>query len=462
MLILGIAMVSVNVSADPQLPTLFVDPPTYTGSLLGEVFTIDINVSNIQGLWGFEFKLGYNTTLLDALDAVQGPFPPPPASFGAIIYEQEGYVLAYGDCGAGSVNGSGTMTTITFKVTYEGSVSCALDLYDTKLFDGMGENIDHQVEDGNYNFVVLDITVATDKPLYSQGETVEIYGNVTLDSQPYEGLVGIEVDDPNGDSTVVRTLETGSPPPGDITIIDLYPSNLWGQPKENFVRGYHAYFFVNVSNDGTVVKNVTITVNAYDNDTVPLGVASFGPWPLAPGTCVDTILPILILEWASLGTATVYVSVFTNFPKYGGAPHCPEKSATFQITGGYGYMGSTAQETQDSGSSSTTIKSLTETVGSYNLTFSLPVHGVTTGNYTVYASSGILKQETTSSVTFENYLLGDVDGNGVVDGGDQRKIQLAMFSMPEDPNWNPNADVNGDGRVDGGDQRICQLHMFEG
>jgi hypothetical protein len=56
---------------------------------------------------------------------------------------------------------------------------------------------------------------------------------------------------------------------------------------------------------------------------------------------------------------------------------------------------------------------------------------------------------------------GDVDGDRDVDGGDQRKIQNAMFTEPGDPDWNPNADVDCDGDVDGGDQRKCQNNMFE-
>ena len=452
MLTLGIVMV--NVGADPQLPKLFLDPPTYTGSLLGEVFTIDINITYIQDLWGFEFKLGYNTTLLDALDAAKGPFPPPPASFGAKIYETEGYLLTYADWWDGeSVNGSGTLVTITFNVTYAGTASCTLALYDTKLFDYYGDEILHDVEDGNYNFVILETTVATDKPLYYQGETVEIYGNLTLDGQPYQGLVALEVDDPGGYGIVRRTLQIGStPPPGDITIIDVVPCSMWGEPKENFSRGTLAYFNVTLRNSGSEWKDVAVAVNAYDGNMVPLGaptaLAPIGPG-IHPGfliACID------IPSWAYIGTGTVYASVFTDLPRAGGVPLCPEKSATFTITGSS--PKSTASETQISGNGST--------IGNYSLTFKLRIHDVTTGNYTVYASSGILKQKTTSSVTFESYLLGDVDGDGDVDVGDQRKIQLAMFTVPGDPDWNPNADIDGDGDVDVSDQRIQQLHIFEG
>ena len=378
MLILGTTMVGVNVSA-AQMTKLFVDPPTYTASLPGEVFTIDINVSNVQDLLGFDFKLSYNTTLLDFLFATVFTFYAPIGWYTIEPHKPEGYVRFAANFTLARES-NGTLAKITFNATYAGSASCTLDLYDTKLFNSTGELITHDVEDGNYKFVILIMTVATDKPIYLPGENVEVYGNLTQDGSPYQELVAIEVDDPRGYRMVARTLETGITPPGNITIIDLYPSNEWGQPKENFTRGYQAYFYCNVSNDGTMTKNVTITLNAYDNDTTPLGVTSFGPWPLTPGFCVDAVLPVLIPEWASLGNGTVYVSVFTNLPKYGGTPHCPERSATFRIKGTL--LGT--MKTQNAGALA--IESLTENAGNYSLTFKMSPNA-TKGVYRVYATT---------------------------------------------------------------------------
>jgi hypothetical protein len=58
-------------------------------------------------------------------------------------------------------------------------------------------------------------------------------------------------------------------------------------------------------------------------------------------------------------------------------------------------------------------------------------------------------------------ILGDVDGDRDVDVGDQRKVSLAMFTVPGDPHWNPIMDIDSDLDVDVGDQRKQQLHMFE-
>lgn len=44
-------------------------------------------------------------------------------------------------------------------------------------------------------------------------------------------------------------------------------------------------------------------------------------------------------------------------------------------------------------------------------------------------------------------LVGDVNGDGIVDGKDIAVVAKAFGSYPADPRWNSSADVNGDGRV---------------
>ena len=436
-----------TVEGAPPLPKLFVDPPIYTATQLGEAFTININITNVQDLAGFEFKLGYNTTLLDALNAVEGPFPKPPTSTIVQINEPEGYVWMMVTCNPS--DGNGTLATITFNVTYADSASCTLNLYDTKIVDSTAEPLTHDVEDGNYEFVVLNITVATDKPSYNQGETVRIYGNLTLDGSPHQGLVALEVDDPWNRGIVRRTLQIGpTPPPGEITIIYVVPCG--GppdySPRENFTRGTLAYFNVTVRNSGTELKRVAVTSNVYDGNMVPLG---------APTDCV-TIGPgifsfigsVNIPNRAYTGTGKVYASVFReDLPRYGGVPLCPEKSANFTITGSGG--GAASLEIQDS--------------GNYTLTFGLSQNPIA-GNYTVYATSSYLKQNPISTITFELILLGDVNGDGHIDVVDMltlkvaiTKIMLGLMTHEEALAENPLYDLVVDGKVDVSDMLILKV-----
>ena len=387
MLILSMATVSVSVDQ----AKLFVDPPTYIATLLGEVFTIDINITDVQGLKGFNLKLGYNTTLLDTLDAAVGPFPSRPLSYSLIqVNETEGYVW-FSVVSMGAADGNGTLATITFNATYEESASCILDLYDTELFYSGGGLIDHDVEDGNYQFGILDLTVATDKTTYHPGENITIHGNLTLDGSPFQGLVAIEVDDPTGYyKKVVRTLQMGpTPPPGNITIVDVFPCTQEGDPKGSFQIGTKPYFNVTVRNDGTEPKSVTITINAYDGNTTPL--------PRVP-TFIGSVSPGIetriggggeIPTWAYIGTGMVYANAFTDLPRDGGVSYCPEKSNTFQITNS---TGATALETP-------IITSLTETTGNYSLAFKLAPDAMA-GVYRVYASSLYLHALATDNTLF--------------------------------------------------------------
>jgi len=145
--------------ATAQETSLYVDPSTYQASELGEVFDIDVNIANITGLGCFEFKLGYNTTILDALQVIAGPFPPQ-VDFTAGINETEGYVWVSAMCPA--TDGSGTLATITFETTYASSASCALSLYDVVLGDVYGDEIPVDTSDGSYSVVPeFPVTIVT-------------------------------------------------------------------------------------------------------------------------------------------------------------------------------------------------------------------------------------------------------------------------------------------------------------
>jgi len=47
-----------------------------------------------------------------------------------------------------------------------------------------------------------------------------------------------------------------------------------------------------------------------------------------------------------------------------------------------------------------------------------------------------------------NGLIGDVDGNGVVNMDDLRLAAKAFGSTSTSPRWNPDADINLDGKID--------------
>lgn len=145
-----LVLASAQLATAASVTTLYVDSEVDIVVHEGEVFTVDINIDNVADLSAFGFKLSYNTTMLDALDAVKGPFPS--VSYVTTeIYEPEGYVWIYGSCA--SADGSGTLATITFNVTYADGRTCTLHLFDTALYDSAIQPIDHVTLDGSVTVI---------------------------------------------------------------------------------------------------------------------------------------------------------------------------------------------------------------------------------------------------------------------------------------------------------------------
>ena len=376
-----------GVDANPQPTKLSVDPHVYTATQLGEVFTININMTHVTNLKSFNFTLGYNTTLLDALDVAAGLFLQPARMPLKEINDSEGYIRASIEFAwSWGVHGNGTAAIITFNATYAGSALCALDLYDTALTDPNTQPIDHEVEDGEYKFSILGLTVTTDKVSYSPEENVTINGNLTQDGFPSQGLLAIEVNNPNNYPTVARTLQIGNTtPPGDITVVEVVPCNSMGEPKNSFGKGSLAYFNVTVRNDGDEWKYVRITVNAYDGNMVPLPDVASVLTKVSPGVHPGLIRSIPIPNWTATGNGSVYACAYTDWPRASGVPYCPEKNATFEITG--------------SGQGSNSFPQSSGTDGNYSLTFKL-ANNTAVGIYRVYVSSSYLGRTLTNNTVF--------------------------------------------------------------
>jgi hypothetical protein len=128
---------------------MYVDPST-TNAEVYQKFSINVSIFNVTDLYGWEFKLKWNSALLDALNITEGNFLKSGGDtfFVISINNTEGYLRAACTL-IGSipgVNGSGTLATIWFYV--ETSGECALDLFDTKLVSSDQQPIAHTTIDG--------------------------------------------------------------------------------------------------------------------------------------------------------------------------------------------------------------------------------------------------------------------------------------------------------------------------
>jgi len=141
---------TVEVALGSSATTVFVDPPTTT-TVFGQTFGIDIKISDVIDLYGWEFKLGWNPDLLDVVSVTQGNFLKQGGLtfFWPVMNNTGGYILV--DCtllgSVPGVSGSGTLATVKFYAENQGE--SLLDLYNTILLNSQEQTINpHTAYDG--------------------------------------------------------------------------------------------------------------------------------------------------------------------------------------------------------------------------------------------------------------------------------------------------------------------------
>jgi len=161
LLLLTLLVVPINilpVVADPQVSTtVFVDPLTIEGIMIGENVTVNINVSDVTDLYGWQAGVTFNPGVLNCTGYDEGEFLKRGADpeLGTIWLNQtppwdntEGIVYFHGCCLLGQipgVSGSGQLGYLTFEVL--GTGVSDLHLTDVILCDSKTERILHEVVD---------------------------------------------------------------------------------------------------------------------------------------------------------------------------------------------------------------------------------------------------------------------------------------------------------------------------
>ena len=160
-----------------NVTTIFIYPETSEGNV-GENFTIEVKVSNVTDLYGYEFHLRWNSSLLDCVEVNEGPFLKSGGStfFTYKINSTGGCMVV--DCtllgDIQGVNGNGTLTIIKFYIKTMGE--CLLDLYDTILLDSAEQPIEHSTTDGYFYTLIHDVAIIN---LVASNS----YVNVTVENQ---------------------------------------------------------------------------------------------------------------------------------------------------------------------------------------------------------------------------------------------------------------------------------------
>jgi len=174
-LLLVASMGLVGVSANPGSPTISLSLMDEAPAP-GDTFTVDVNITDVPDLQGYEFKLWFNTTLLNATEVIPGPINPPDTMYGPGKMVDSKYVwtplqnfadgfvwvVAAFPPGSPFTGGDGTIMTINFTALATGD--CSLHLNETILGDSTGEAIDHDTLDGSVT-VISEFPLAVAMPL---------------------------------------------------------------------------------------------------------------------------------------------------------------------------------------------------------------------------------------------------------------------------------------------------------
>lgn len=396
LLALFLSMFSVNISSSVTLAgntKLYIDPPQIAGLNVGDTFHINVTVSDVIDLYGWQFSLYYRGDVLNATEVTAGPFlenhPDTDETMLLTPVFTDAYNATHGLIISsstlvqveGGVSGSGALATVTFKI--KEAASSTLHLAGTKLVDSatpFGNLIPHTREDGEVHWGIRDVAVVdveTSATKIYEGQTLGIevvvanngdhtetfgvtayYDSNIISSKPVNDLT------PSFQSTLTFLWDTtGVEPstyvirvqaeavPGEtslddnvlidgvvtvrsyaiflVKIVEVIPSNQSGYPTSSFELGSMGYFKVAVNNTSFELETVLVTVNVYDSSNTTLGVVSFKGM-MMPGVSTF-ILGLPISPAVSVGSATVYANAFTDWPYFGGVPYCPEVSATFTI-----------------------------------------------------------------------------------------------------------------------------------
>jgi hypothetical protein len=177
-------------------PSLLVDPTQLT-AFKGDSFTVNIDVQSVTDLYGWEFQLYWNNTVLNCTNAViQTPteWQNNSQNYGSGLEENYNATTALYWVGqsatspASSFNGSMTIATLTFQALQPGTSS--LTLADTVLGDSTAQPINCTVSSGS-------VTVYSGRYMRSDTQTINGLGayvlNVpesTTSNSVYQGGIG--------------------------------------------------------------------------------------------------------------------------------------------------------------------------------------------------------------------------------------------------------------------------------
>lgn len=400
---------------------LYVDPPEIIDPLLKppKIFSVDIVIDDVEDLYGYEFKLSYDTRMLTTISVMIHPVLNETNFTTSMMVDDETgqiwiKVRYYSPANPITTYSPESLVTLTFKVDAIGS--SALDLYDTVLLDSAGGLIVHQPTDGFVMTLIRDVAIVDVVPSTSfvyAGALVDInvtaknIGNATetFDVKAYYNSTLIGTQNvtnlaTNAESTLTFTWNTSGVSDGIYTI----------KGNATFVP-YEFNTTNNEYTDGTVEVMTRIRDVAILNVTGSPNATYVG-WP---------VNITVVAENQGMDPENITVSVYWNDTNLIGKQNVTNLPPNATVT-------------------------LTFIWGTTNTT---ECH-----RYKISANATILpfEMDTSDNKLDDGYvkikIMGDINSDGKVDIRDLAILSQAFGSYVGHPRWNPDADLNRDGRVD--------------
>lgn len=135
-------------SARAQAPALVSVSPGYQLAHLGDTFSVQVRIEDVQALYGFDVLISFPPELLEALSVSDANFLAPGTGWAFIDNDAGTIWVVHAQLNpAEPVSGSGTLFTVVFRADAE-DATAALALSSVTLSDREGYQIPCDTQDG--------------------------------------------------------------------------------------------------------------------------------------------------------------------------------------------------------------------------------------------------------------------------------------------------------------------------
>lgn len=150
-LVIVILIAAYFLVSKPATATMVSVEPGSITQAVSQDFTVNISVSNVNDLYGWELKFTWNSSILSLVRVTEGGFLKSQGQTFFTYNNTASYVLV--DCtllgNVSGITGEGILASIQMHVNGQGS--CNLVLYDVKLINSIEQTIDNTLNSGHFS-----------------------------------------------------------------------------------------------------------------------------------------------------------------------------------------------------------------------------------------------------------------------------------------------------------------------